>query len=797
MCCSSPDITNGDEAIPPHIPLSREEMEAFRACAMLDTHAATNAADLLATSDLLIREATRSLAMAPLMSAHLPLLPRAQGSSSWSVSEYLFSVTAGGPIPMSLSALTRRINHLTLHFTKERPNQPDASAVAASVEAFAPEWWDTEGYVHTYHGIIDAPPFLVDYSRKVRTSHHAHSLVGWLGGACAKPCTRPAKRYSCCPLTPRMAMLSHQVPIFTLSKFPLDVWAGYFRDQCKECRHFYTSAGSIKAGLATNHTNACHHADILSWLAGEWRLPLIAEPPPGRLPNHASLLWSPTSVAPEVTRMREWGVLCPGQPLLVHPTMAVIRDGELAEALRLLRGMGRRCPYSHKRDIDHINRHIEEVLANPPLDHPQQVALLKKVRLRLCLDTSKLLNPYLAHWPFSYCTVSDAIALLEGWWMAKIDLEKYFNQILLNISDWKYMGANLDDLQACLATLKAYEAQGIDVKEAIDLVSAYAQFGVASFPALANALMAATSSILRHLGIPNCFLTDDVFICGPTQAACQAALDKAVTVMRQLGWRLQNDKITPPAQQMVFLGIMIYTIRCRLSLPEAKVAQYLQTVINALEDAANGCLRYKDLESLVGKLNWIAEVVIAGRARVRRISSCLWMDKSQRRTYSKAQLSAGAMEDLRWWKEYLSDTSAADRWVPFWTTQPPIHTSTFSDASGDIGYSLVLDGTVYQGLWNEDVPPSSGFKELIPLLLAVQQLGDSAHGRIVILTTDNVGNVFAINKGSCKSDQSYRLLARISEIAAEKQIYLVADWVPRDFNSFSDAVSRYPWMCHA
>lgn len=413
-------------------------------------------------------------------------------------------------------------------------------------------------------------------------------------------------------------------------------------------------------------------------------------------------------------------------------------------------------------------------------------------------STSRLLNPHLAHWPFSYCTINDAIELLqEGSWMAKIDLEKFFNQILLHLTDRQYIGVNLHDLQAAIQELEGWQAQGVDVQEAIDLISCYAQFGVASFPALANALMAATSAILRHLGVPNCFLTDDVFICGATREECQRHLDKAIQVMLQLGWRLQMDKVTPPAQRMVFLGIMIDTIACQLSLPEDKLLQYLQSVLNALEDHANGKLRYKDLESLVGKLNWLAEVLIAGRARVRRISSCLWMGKSDhRRNYSHANLSAGALEDLYWWRDLLSSPNTVTIWVPFFSKQPPVHVSTFSDAAGDVGYSLVINTTVYQGLWADGVPDSSGFKELIPLLLAVQHLGEEARGRIVLLTTDNVGNVFAINKGSCKSDQSYRLLARIFEIAAAKQIYLVADWVPRDFNAFSDAVSRYPWVCH-
>jgi len=78
-------------------------------------------------------------------------------------------------------------------------------------------------------------------------------------------------------------------------------------------------------------------------------------------------------------------------------------------------------------------------------------------------------------------------------------------------------------------------------------------------------------------------------------------------------------------------------------------------------------------------------------------------------------------------------------------------------------------------------------------LLAILQLGPSAQGKIVVITTDNLGNVIAINKGSCKSARSYKLLALIMEFAAEKQIYLVADWSPREEIDCIDEISKNPW----
>ena len=58
-----------------------------------------------------------------------------------------------------------------------------------------------------------------------------------------------------------------------------------------------------------------------------------------------------------------------------------------------------------------------------------------------------------------------------------------------------------------------------------------------------------------------------------------------------------------------------------------------------IDEEAAGDLRYKDVESLVGKLSWIAEVMVAGLARVRRLSACLWMGKNPRRCYSNLHLS--------------------------------------------------------------------------------------------------------------------------------------------------------------
>ena len=101
---------------------------------------------------------------------------------------------------------------------------------------------------------------------------------------------------------------------------------------------------------------------------------------------------------------------------------------------------------------------------------------------------------------------------------------------------------------------------------------------------------------------------------------------------------------------------------------------------------------------------------------------------------------------------------------------------------------------VFQGLWQQEVlGQSSCFKELVPILLAIQMLPAEANGHIVVINTDNLSNVYAINKGSCKSPDLYELLFTIMKLAAERQLYLIANWVPRERNEFCDGISRHPW----
>jgi Reverse transcriptase (RNA-dependent DNA polymerase) len=602
------------------------------------------------------------------------------------------------------------------------------------------DWRDPGHYTHAYHALVDVPGSPVEYSREVNMTN-------------------------------------------TEKPFPLRPWVELHVAVCRPCQDFMRKCGSVEVFMHRNASNPCPLADTLSWLSGEWRIPFESIPPAGAKDNYKSLFYDIHAAKKEIDRMKEWGTIVPGEAHLVHPAMGVIRDSDLRDACRILHAIGRPSPAEDKKSIALINEHIKAILEEG-VPIPPHLGVLKEIAVRFCIDASKLLNTKIKDWKFTFAKVHDLVRLLrKGWRIARIDLHKYFNQLPLHRDDWKMFGLRLPK------DLERLE------EEFEEWISAFCHFGGKPFPAYANAVMAAICFILQGHGIQCVYMTDDIAICAPTLEECKAQLEKAIRIIKQLGLKIQETKILHPAQVMPFLGILIDTVNERLSIPPEKLDNIHRAILRILEDYQNGSLLASDLESLIGKLGWIVEVMIAGKAHLRSLRLALprwWFH--HRHVGTLIQLDDQAIQELYWWLDFIKESKDHPFWVPFWTHTTPLHCRVFSDASGDVGFGLSVGNQVFQGLWQpEALPQSSGYKELIPVLLAVQHLGPEASGKIVVITTDNLGNVLAINKGVCRSPESHTILAAIMELAAHKRIYLVADWCPRENNEFMDRVSKEPW----
>jgi len=136
---------------------------------------------------------------------------------------------------------------------------------------------------------------------------------------------------------------------------------------------------------------------------------------------------------------------------------------------------------------------------------------------------------------------------------------------------------------------------------------------------------------------------DDFLIIEESYDSCKQALSQLLKVLRMLGFHINYNKISGPSQQLVFLGVLINTVDMTLSLPDKKLAKFL-SLLESFQNKSRATKR--QLESLIGSLNWAAQVVQGGRPFLRRMIDV----KNTLKAHSdKVILGKDFFADLFWW----------------------------------------------------------------------------------------------------------------------------------------------------
>ena len=306
----------------------------------------------------------------------------------------------------------------------------------------------------------------------------------------------------------------------------------------------------------------------------------------------------------------------------------------------------------------------------------------------------------------SYVSVDELANIVmhlgTGALMAKVDVESAYRLIPVHLYD---------------RPLQAVEWKGRTY------VDPMLPFGLQSAPKIFSAVADALEGMLRQAGVCHSrHYLDDFIVLGPLgSAACQEALDMLTTLCRWLSVPLAPHKQVSPTTCLVFIGIEVDSVAGQLRLPADKLAMLSSVLIDWGE--RQSCTR-KELESLIGHLNYACKVVRSGRSFLRRIIDLLHTRHQPRRGPIPIRLNTGFRADLAWWQEFLL------RWngVCFLPSSSNLPTTVLStDASGSWG-----SGGWWQDVWFQiQWPPqaqalSIAEKELIPIILWPVTLGASS-----------------------------------------------------------------------
>ena len=127
-------------------------------------------------------------------------------------------------------------------------------------------------------------------------------------------------------------------------------------------------------------------------------------------------------------------------------------------------------------------------------------------------------------------------------------------------------------------------------------------------------------------------------------------------------------------------------------LPQDKIDKYTNTIQDFLKRKK---VTLKDMQSLIGLLNFTCSVVVPGRTFLRRMIN---LTVGIRRPMHMIRLTSAVKGDLHLWLQFLTQFNGKSFFLDFvWLSSDMIH--LYTDASGSLGYGAVFGKNWLYGAW--------------------------------------------------------------------------------------------------
>lgn len=275
-------------------------------------------------------------------------------------------------------------------------------------------------------------------------------------------------------------------------------------------------------------------------------------------------------------------------------------------------------------------------------------------------------------------------------------------------------------------------------------------------------------------------------------------IDKADQAYNSLGMLLQDcglevseSKCVAPTTRMEFLGIMIDTVKLTLEVTPERVSE-ISLLVEAWLRKKKASL--KDLQSLLGKLFFIATCVRPGRIFVSRLLNWLRQAFPSNITGNGhkifRRIPSEVHKDLLWWHKFLhSYNGISIMFLEEWSRPDEV----FSSDACLQGFGAISSNQFFHGNFPPSVVSGAHINglELFAIVLAVKVWGYQFHGKKIMIFCDNEASVQVINSGSSKDSFMQNCLRELCYVAAIHEFQIRARHIEGDNNRLADCLSRW------
>ena len=249
---------------------------------------------------------------------------------------------------------------------------------------------------------------------------------------------------------------------------------------------------------------------------------------------------------------------------------------------------------------------------------------------------------------------------------------------------------------------------------------------------------------------------------------------------------LPNEEICvwEPCQSIVWLGTVINTANSSIAATDKRIRGLVSDLDDLLRDL-HVAVHVKRVATIAGKIMSLSNCI----GNVTRLMSWnLYSLINSASTWSDfVKLSKEVVIELVFWRENLCKCNG----IPIWPVEVRPTRIVYSDASSvGCGGVIAIEGKVFQQNWSVlESSRSSTFRELKAVALSLDDFIEELKFRTVSWFTDNQNVVSIVNKGS-KVPELNSIALEIFQKCMLNGITIDVNWIPRDFNSVADEISK-------
>ena len=351
-------------------------------------------------------------------------------------------------------------------------------------------------------------------------------------------------------------------------------------------------------------------------------------------------------------------------------------------------------------------------------------------------------------------------SLGKGCMMFKVDLSRYFRQLPLDPGDYSLIGYIIEG--------KIYFDKVLPM-------------GMRTAPYIAQRVTNAISHIHRKLHYFLLNYVDD-FVGAELEEIIWAAYETLTSLLRELRVEISMEKLVPPTMRLEFLGIIFDTMKMTMEISQDKMSNIQQELQRWLLKTS---ARRREVESLIGKLQFLAKCIRAGRIFLSRL---IHLVKGMNRT-DHYTIPLEARRDIAWWGRCAHKYNGISL---MWMHKEPQPDMVIAMDACLVGYGGTWENQYFRGRFPKHLQGLNiAYLEILAVMVALKIRGQKLEGLYFWIHVDNEAVAAVLNTRASRDVNLQKVLREIALIAAEYQFVIKARHISGISNRIPDWLSRW------